>query len=53
MVGKSLRDILPGAIYLSSSDYDLTSESDVKKMYNDLKPNVVIHLSGQGRWNHG
>lgn len=47
MVGKSLRDILPEAIYLSSSDYDLTSESDVKKMYNDLKPNVVIHLAAK------
>lgn len=47
MVGRSLRKIMPNAIYLSSNDYDLTSERGVAQMYNDLKPNVVIHLAAK------
>ena len=47
MVGKSLKKIMPGAIYLSSKDYDLTSERGVAQMYSDLKPNVVIHLAAK------
>lgn len=47
MVGKSLKKIMPGAIYLSSKDYDLTSERGVAQMYHDLKPSVVIHLAAK------
>lgn len=47
MVGKSLKKIMPGAIYLSSKDYDLTSEKGVAQMYQDLKPSVVIHLAAK------
>jgi GDP-L-fucose synthase len=47
MVGQSLKKIMPDAIYLSSSDYDLTSESGVAQMYNDLKPEAVIHLAAK------
>jgi len=47
MVGKSLKKIMPNAIYLSSQDYDLTSERGVAQMYQDLKPKVVIHLAAK------
>lgn len=47
MVGKSLKKLIPGAIYLSSKDYDLTSERGVAQMYHDLKPRVVIHLAAK------
>lgn len=47
MVGRSLKEILPNAIYLSSKDYDLTSENDVIKMYEDLKPDIILFLSAR------
>ncbi len=47
MVGKSLKKIMPDAIYLSSSDYDLTSERGVALMYHELKPEAVIHLAAK------
>jgi len=47
MVGKSLKKIMPNAIYLSSKDYNLTSEKGVAQMYHDLKPDVVIHLAAK------
>lgn len=47
MVGKSLKKIIPEAIYLSSKDYDLTSERGVASMYSELKPDVVIHLAAK------
>jgi GDP-L-fucose synthase len=47
MVGKSLKKIIPDAIYLSSKDYDLTSERGVALMYQELKPVVVIHLAAK------
>ena len=47
MVGRSLKKIMPNAIYLSSSDYDLTTEVGVSQMYMDLNPNTVIHLAAK------
>jgi GDP-L-fucose synthase len=47
MVGKSLKKIMPNAIYLSSKDYDLTSEEGIRKMYETHKPNCVIHLAAK------
>ena len=47
MVGKSLKEIMPEAIYLSSSDFDLTKELDVERMYASYKPDVVIHLAAK------
>jgi GDP-L-fucose synthase len=47
MVGRSLKKIMPNAIYLSSKDYDLTSEIGVAQMYSDFKPNIVIHLAAK------
>ena len=47
LVGKNLKNILPNAIYLNSSDYDLRSESEVIRLYSELKPQVVIHLAAR------
>ena len=47
LVGKYLKKILPDAIYISSKDYDLTSEIGVQKMFLKHKPNVVIHLAAR------
>ena len=47
MVGQSLKKIMPNATYLSSKDYDLTSEEDVKKIYTDHNPDVIIHLAAK------
>lgn len=47
LVGKYLKNYLPDAIYLSSKDYDLTTEDGVKRMYLKHKPDVVIHLAAK------
>jgi GDP-L-fucose synthase len=46
-VGRSLKKIMPDATYLSSSDYNLTSEKDVAKMYYEHKPDCVVHLASR------
>ncbi len=46
-VGKSLQKIIPNATYLSSKDYDLTSEKHVAQMYFDLQPDCVLHLAAK------
>lgn len=47
LVGKALKKYLPDAIYLSSKDFDLTIESEVKLMYLKYKPDTVIHLAAK------
>ena len=47
MVGRSLKKFLPNATYLSSRDYDLTSDSDIEKMYKETRPECVIHLAAK------
>jgi len=47
LVGKYLNKILPEAIYVSSKDYDLTTEDGVKLMFLENKPDVVIHLAAR------
>lgn len=47
LVGKYLKKILPDAIYVSSKDYDLTTEDGVKLMFLQNKPDVVIHLAAR------
>jgi GDP-L-fucose synthase len=47
MVGKSLKKYLPNAIYISSQEYNLTSEDNVSKMFYDIRPNIVIHLAAK------
>ena len=45
LIGTYLKDILPSASYVSSKDYNLLKENEVRKMFIDLKPDVVIHLA--------
>jgi GDP-L-fucose synthase len=47
MVGKSLKNILPDAVYLSSKDYDLRIVSDITKMFLKYNPDVIIHLAAK------
>jgi GDP-L-fucose synthase len=46
-MGKSLKEIMPDATYLSSKDYNLTVEREVVKLYYDLQPDVVVHLGAK------
>ena len=47
LVGRYLKDRLPNAIFLSSSDYDLTKEDQVIKMYQHTRPDTVVHLAAR------
>lgn len=47
MVGRFLKDIWKEPVYLSSKDYDLTTELGVVTMYADYQPNTVIHLAAR------
>ena len=47
MVGRSLKDIMPEAIYLSSKDYNLTSEKHVAQLFFDHNPDCIIHLAAK------
>jgi len=46
-LGKRLSKIRPDWIYVSSSDYDLTEPKSCQKMYEDIKPDAVIHLAAK------
>ena len=45
LIGKYLQNEMPNAIYVGSSDYNLTKNDEVTKMFKDIKPNIVIHLA--------
>lgn len=45
LVGTYLKDIIPSATYVSSKDFNLLEENQVKKMFQDIQPNIVIHLA--------
>ena len=47
LVGKYLKQILPNADYVSSTDYNLLDMFEVKKMFSDLKPKKVVHLAAR------
>ena len=47
MVGNSLKKYISDATYISSKDYNLTSETQVSLMFNDIQPDVVIHLAAR------
>lgn len=47
LVGHALREIRPHAIYISSKDYDLTKEIEVKAMFEKYRPTKVIHLAAK------
>jgi len=46
-VGRALSKRRPQWTYLSSKDYDLIRPEACKKMYEELKPDAVIHLAGK------
>lgn len=46
LVGRHLREILPGAVYISSKDYDLRSEADVAKLCGEGWDHIV-HLAAR------
>lgn len=46
-LGKRLKKYMPNWIYISSNDYDLTVAASCQKMYEDIKPNAVVHLAGK------
>ncbi len=45
LIGKYLQNEMPKASYVGSSDYNLTKNDEVIKMFKDIKPNIVIHLA--------
>jgi GDP-L-fucose synthase len=43
-----LRELGPGEVFtFGSSEYDLTRQADVARMYADQRPDVVIHLAAR------
>jgi GDP-L-fucose synthase len=47
LVGNHLKKIMPGAIFLSSKDYNLVLESEVIRLYKELDPDYVVHLAAR------
>lgn len=47
MVGRHLQKYIPEAKYLSSKDCDLKDPEAVKILFNDFKPNLIIHLAAK------
>jgi len=47
LVGHALQKLWPDAIYISSKEYDLTKEKDVKAMFIKYQPDHVIHLAAK------
>lgn len=44
-LGKALQNIITDAYYVNSSDYDLTDVDAVKYMYDNHKPDTIIHTA--------
>lgn len=47
LAGQALQKIHTNAIYISSKDFDLTKEKEVKAMFEEYKPDEVIHLAAK------
>lgn len=47
LVGHALQKINPDAIYLNSKDFDLRKEKEVKAMFEEYRPDIVIHLAAK------
>ena len=47
LVGRRLQRFLPEALYISSSDYDLTDQLAVDSMFRECRPTRVIHLAAR------
>ena len=44
-VGKHLKQILPQAVYLNSTDCDLTDYTQTIGKFKEVSPDVVVHLA--------
>ena len=47
MVGKSLQELIPQALYISSKDCDLTNPIEVELLVKSHKPDAIIHLAAK------
>ena len=47
LVGRYLKKILPDATYVSSKDYNLLEQNDIKNMFRVIQPDTVIHLAAR------
>ena len=46
-LGKRLKIYKPDWIYISSKDYDLTNTKETKRMFEDIRPDAVVHLAAR------
>jgi len=46
-LGRRLKIVRPHWNYISSKDYDLTNTKSCQKMYEDIRPDAVIHLAAK------
>lgn len=47
MVGKSLQKLLPKALFLSSTDCNLNAVENIESVFENYKPEAVIHLAAK------
>ena len=47
LLGRYLKKLLPDATYLSSTDYNLLEQTEIRMMFKKLKPDILIHLAAQ------
>ena len=46
-IGRHLNKYIPDALYVSSSDYDLTNQRHVQEMFKTFKPDILVHLAAR------
>ena len=46
-VGKRLKIVKPEWSYISSRECDLTNKSQVNQLFNDIKPDAIVHLAAR------
>ena len=46
-VGKRLKIVRPNWMYISSRECDLTNKSQVNQLFNDVRPDVILHLAAR------
>jgi GDP-L-fucose synthase len=47
LLGSALKKLIPDGIFISSKDYDLRNQNQVKHMFNLYKPKNVLHLAAR------
>ena len=47
LVGLTLREVLPDAVYIASADCDLRDETQVAALFAKHRPTAVVHLAGR------